>query len=353
MWGYDILLAMSETALYRKYRPDNFGDVLGQEHIVKVLKGAIKLGNISHSYLLHGSRGTGKTTIARIIAHELDTSPEDIFEIDAASNRGIDDIRELREGITTAPFNSKYKIYIIDEVHMLTKEAWNALLKTLEEPPAHVIFILATTELEKVPETIISRCQVFNFKKPSLAVLKELVITIANKEGFTIEPAGAELLAILGDGSFRDTHGILQKIFSYSKDKKIQTSEIESVTGAPSAALVNEFLESLATNDIAKGFAAIAKAGEQNIDMQLYLKLILTKLRVALLLRYAPGMKSELLANMTEDDVQFVLGILKEKGGAINSKSLEILLEAGETLKYASVKELPLELALAKIIGEK
>lgn len=344
---------MSETALYRKYRPDNFGDVLGQEHIVKVLKGAIKLGNISHSYLLHGSRGTGKTTIARIIASELETADEDIFEIDAASNRGIDDIRELREGITTAPFNSKYKIYIIDEVHMLTKEAWNALLKTLEEPPAHVIFILATTELEKVPETIVSRCQVFNFKKPSLAVLKELVMTIAKKEGFIIEPAGAELLAILGDGSFRDTHGILQKIFSYSKDKKIETSEIESVTGAPSAALVNVFLESLATNDIKKGFEAVTKAGEQNIDMQLYLKLILTKLRVALLLRYAPDMKNDLLGSMTEDDAGFILGILKEKGGAINSKSLEILLAAGETLTYASVKALPLELALAKIIGEK
>lgn len=344
---------MSEIALYRKYRPGNFEEVLGQEHIVKVLKGAIKLGNISHSYLLHGSRGTGKTTIARIIANELETSDEDIIEIDAASNRGIDDIRELREGVTTAPFNSKYKIYIIDEVHMLTKEAWNALLKTLEEPPAHVIFILATTELEKVPETIISRCQVFTFKKPTLTVLKELVVGIAKKEGFKIDGSGAELVAILGDGSFRDTQGILQKIFSYSKDKNISTTEIESVTGAPSSELVNSFIESLATNDIEKGFSAIAKAGEQNIDMQLYLKLVLTKLRIALLLRYAPDMKKALLENITEDDQEFILGILKEKGGAINSKSLEVLLEAGETLKYASVKELPLELAIAKIIGEK
>lgn len=343
---------MSE-ALYRKYRPGNFEEVLGQEHIVKVLRGAIKLGNISHSYLLHGSRGTGKTTIARIIARELETSDEDIIEIDAASNRGIDDIRELREGITTAPFNSKYKIYIIDEVHMLTKEAWNALLKTLEEPPTHVIFILATTELEKVPETIISRCQVFTFKKPSLAVLKELVTSIAKKEGFSIEPAGAELIAILGDGSFRDTQGILQKIFSYSKDKKISAEEISLVSGAPSQALVNDFIECLAANDIEKGFRSIRTAGEQNIDMQLYLKLVLTRLRTALLLRYAPEMKKDLMADMTEDDAEFIFRVLKEKGGAINSKSLEILLEAGETIKYASVKELPLELALAKIIAEK
>ncbi len=342
---------MNEIALYRKYRPAEFDQVLGQDHIVKVLRGAIKLGNISHSYLLHGSRGTGKTTIARIIAHELQTSEEDIIEIDAASNRGIDDIRELREGITTAPFNSKYKVYIIDEVHMLTKEAWNALLKTLEEPPAHVIFILATTEIEKVPETIVSRCQVFTFKKPSIAVLKELVINIAKKEGYTIAPAGAELIAVLGDGSFRDTHGILQKIFSYSKDKKIDTGEIESVTGAPSSVLVNDFVESLAKHDIEKGLSAISRAVGEGIDMQLYLKLILTKLRVALLLRYAPEMKKTLLENMTDDDQEFILGALKEKGGAINSKSLEILLDAGEMIKYAFIKELPLELALTKILG--
>lgn len=341
---------MSE-ALYRKYRPSAFDEVLGQEHIVKVLKGAIKLGNISHSYLLHGSRGTGKTTIARIIAQELETSPEDIFEIDAASNRGIDDIRELREGVSTLPFNSKYKIYIIDEVHMLTKEAWNALLKTLEEPPAHVIFILATTELEKVPETIISRCQVFAFKKPSLSVLKELVQNVAKKEGFKIDAAGAELLAVLGDGSFRDTHGILQKIMSYSKDKNIEAKEIALVTGAPQTSLVNEFLESLATKDMSKGLQSIQKASEENIDMALFLKLVLMKLRTALLLRYAPEMKNTLVEGMTDDDREFILRILKEKGGAINSKSLEILLEAGETLKYASIKELPLELALAKILG--
>lgn len=340
---------MSE-ALYRKYRPIDFDEVLGQEHIVKVLKGAIKLGNISHSYLLHGSRGTGKTTIARIIAKELNTSPEDIFEIDAASNRGIDDIRELREGVSTLPFNSKYKIYIIDEVHMLTKEAWNALLKTLEEPPNHVIFILATTELEKVPETIVSRCQVFVFKKPSLSVLKELVQGVAKKEGFKIDLAGAELLAVLGDGSFRDTHGILQKIMSYSKDKNIDAKEVALVTGAPQTSLVNEFLESLATKDMSKGLQSIQKASEENIDMALFLKLVLMKLRTALLLRYAPEMKNTLMEGMTDDDREFVLGILKEKGGAIDSKSLEILLEAGETLKYASIKELPLELALTKIL---
>src|ERR1035437_4444632 len=157
-------------ALYRKYRPHTFDDVIGQDHIVKAIDGAIRGGKVAHAYLLCGPRGTGKTTIARIIARELGTSVSDIYEMDAASNRGIDDIREINDNVRTLPFDSKYKIYILDEVHMFTKEAWNALLKTIEEPPEHVIFILATTEIEKIPETIISRCQSFIFKTPNDAI---------------------------------------------------------------------------------------------------------------------------------------------------------------------------------------
>ena len=342
---------MSEIALYRKYRPEGFDEVLGQDHIVRVLKGAIKLGNISHSYLFHGSRGTGKTSVARIIAKELETSPNDIFEIDAASNRGIDDIRELREGISTLPFDSKYKIYIIDEVHMLTKEAWNALLKTLEEPPKHVVFILATTEIEKVPETIVSRCQVFTFKKPTTTVLRELIENVARNEKWKISPAGVELIATLGDGSFRDTHGILQKLMSYSKDKSITLEEIESVTGAPSSALVTDFIKSIAEKNIESGMVAVQKASSQNIDMEMFLRLALAKLRTALLLRYAPDMKAELSETMSEEEKAFMVSVLKEKGGMINSKTLEVLLETLGTIKYASIKELPLELALVKILG--
>ncbi|MCC7469763.1 MAG: DNA polymerase III subunit gamma/tau [Bacteroidetes bacterium] len=343
---------MSEVALYRKYRPNSFDEVLGQDHIIKVLKGAIELGNISHSYLFFGSRGTGKTSIARIIAHQLGTSAEDTFEIDAASNRGIDDVRELREGISTLPFNSKYKVYIIDEVHMLTKEAWNALLKTLEEPPAHVIFILATTEIEKVPETIISRCQVFTFKKPSKEVLKEMILSVVKKEKFKMDNAGAELLAMLGDGSFRDTHGILQKVMSFSKDKNISFEEIELVTSSPSGELVNNFLLGLVKKDAKIVFEIINKISEQNIDIKIFLKLLLTKLRLALLLRYAPEMKKELLDDTTEEDKKFLEEIIKEKEGIITSRTLEILLDAEELVKYASIPTLPIELAFTKIIDK-
>lgn len=341
---------MQDLALYRKYRPESFDDVLGQDHIIKVLKGAIKLGNISHAYIFFGSRGTGKTSIARIVANELKTSPEDTFEIDAASNRGIDDIRELREGVRTLPFNSKYKVYIIDEVHMLTKEAWNALLKTLEEPPSHVVFILATTEIEKVPETIISRCQVFTFKKPTISVLKEMIQNVSKKEGFKIDSDGVEIIAMLGDGSFRDTHGILQKVMSFSADKKISLREIELVTSAPKGELVNNFLQALAERNAASGFSVIKKAVEQNVDIKIFLKFILFKLRLALLLRYAPETKEDILENIGDSDKIFLQSIIKEKEGIITSKSLEVLLETENLIRYASIPELALELAFVKII---
>jgi DNA polymerase-3 subunit gamma/tau len=164
----------SSGVLYRKYRPNDWGDVIGQDHIVNVLENSIKLKKISHAYLFSGSRGTGKTSIARIFANALGISPNDIYEIDAASNRGIDDIREIRDGVNVLPLESTHKVYIIDEVHMLTKEAFNAILKTLEEPPAHAIFILATTETEKIPETVVSRCQVFSFKKPNREIQKKI-----------------------------------------------------------------------------------------------------------------------------------------------------------------------------------
>jgi len=291
-------------ALYRKYRPETFDDVIGQDHIVKAISGALEAGKVSHAYLLCGPRGTGKTTIARIIARELGSSVNDIYEIDAASNRGIDDIRDIRESVHTSPFDSKYKIYILDEVHMFTKDAWNALLKTIEEPPEHVIFILATTEIEKVPDTIVSRCQSFIFKKPTDIILASRVTTVAKAEGYTIEEGGAELIALLSDGAFRDALGTLQKVISFSKNKKINLKDIEDITGAPESTLVNKFLESLAEKDIEQGYSIITQANEQNIDMEIFLKMILMKLRFALMIRYAPATRKQIENVLSVSDME-------------------------------------------------
>lgn len=193
---------MSDQALYQKYRPQTFDEVLGQEHVVEALQKAAANDRIAHAYIFSGTRGTGKTSLARIFARAIGTSPRDLYEMDGASNRGIDEIRALRDELHTLPFESKYKVYIIDEVHMLTKEAFNALLKTLEEPPQHVVFILATTEFEKLPDTIVSRCQSFVFKTPGAPILKEMLLRAAKKEKVSLEPAAAELIALIASGSF-------------------------------------------------------------------------------------------------------------------------------------------------------
>ena len=340
-----------EGVLYRKYRPQTFDDVIGQEHVVKVLEGAVKLGNISHAYLFSGSRGTGKTSMARILSRAIGTSGNDLVEMDAASNRGIDDVREIRDSVNTLPFESKYKVYIIDEVHMLTKEAWNAFLKTLEEPPAHVVFILATTELEKVPETVVSRCQTFSFKSPNLSTLKDFSLAIAKKEGATLEPDAAELVALLGDGSFRDAHGILEKVLSSTKDKKITRAEVEVVTGAPKAELVSDILRAIVEKDLEKGLSAVQRAGEANADMKLFAKLILERLRFLFLLRLKAGMDDYIANQVSEDDFKFLKDLAAKAGPDLTAETLVKFIEAYENSGRTSIPELALEIALASSIS--
>ena len=358
---------MHDLALYRKYRPKNFAEVLGQDHVIQVLESSVETNKVSHAYLFVGSRGTGKTTVARIFAGEIGVSANDLYEIDAASNRGIEDIKLLREGVRVLPFDSKYKVYIIDEVHMLSKDAWGALLKTLEEPPKHVIFILATTELHKVPETIISRCQVFTFKKATEPMCKKMLLEVAKSEGFELDAGSAELLAILADGSYRDALGELQKVLNFSgKDltpalslpkrggtHKITREDVEKITGAPKTTLVNDFISAIAEKNLEKGIMAVKNAAEMNLDMKLYFKLIIQKFRMSIILRYAPKLQTEMMGDLGEADLKFLEGLVKEdKTGMLRSGALAILLEAYQDMDNAFIAELPLELALIKIISK-
>ena len=261
---------MEHLAIYRKYRPKNFDDVSGQKIVINILKNAINNNNVSHAYLFTGPRGTGKTSIAKIFARTINCesldndkpcnkcssclnsmSKEcvDIIEIDAASNNGVDEIRELKSKINIVPTYLKYKIYIIDEVHMLSIGAFNALLKTIEEPPSHVIFVLATTELNKVPPTILSRCQILEFKKISRNDMKQRIKEICNKEEITIEETAIDEIIDLSDGCMRDALSFLEKINAYC-NKKINAEDVRNINGKVSKKIILELIESIINNDI-------------------------------------------------------------------------------------------------------
>ncbi len=341
---------MAHQSLYREYRPKTFKDVVGQDQVTKPLEEAASAKKIGHAYLFAGSRGLGKTSVARIFAREIGCNERDVYEIDAASNNSVEDIRALTEGVYTLPFSSPYKVYILDEVHMLSKSAWNAFLKTLEEPPAYAVFIMATTELEKVPETVQSRCQVFEFKKPTRKGLAELVTHVAKKEGCTIAPDAAELIALLADGSYRDALSILQKVIGSSGDKKLSRAEVEQATGAPKREQVHALVSALATGDRGKALVAIEKAVSASADMKLFLELVLEALRAVLLIRYAPDLRDELVREHGADEFVVLEAFAKLKG--ITHATLLAFLTAAERIRYAPIPALPLELAVLELFPE-
>ncbi|MEK7602162.1 MAG: DNA polymerase III subunit gamma/tau [Patescibacteria group bacterium] len=337
---------MAHQSLYRAYRPKTFKEVVGQNHVTEPLQEQIATGKVAHAYLLSGSRGLGKTSIARIFARELGTSDKDLYEIDAASANSVDDIRQLTENVYTLPFESKYKFYLLDEAHMLSKAAWNAFLKTLEEPPAYVIFVLATTELEKIPDTVRSRTQVFELKKPTRVGLSKLISEVAKKEKYTIEPGASELISLLAEGSYRDALSILEKVFSVSKDNNISLTEAESATGAPKRALVLALVNALSEGSAERALTAIRKASEGGVDMQLYLTLLLEALRTVLLFRHAPELRAELKTELGTDEYTELEALANEKESKITHTTLLAFLNAASTMRYSPIPALSLELAV-------
>ena len=341
---------MSHESLYRAYRPSTFDEVVGQDQVVTPIRESIAAGKIGHAYLFAGSRGLGKTSVARIFAKEIGCKNQDLYEIDAASNNSVEDIRSLTENVYTLPFESPYKVYILDEVHMLSKAAWNAFLKTLEEPPKHAVFILATTELDRVPETVQSRCQVFEFKKPTRKGLAEVCAAIAKKEGYTLAPDAAELVAMLADGSYRDALSVLQKVLGSSADKKLTRAEVEQATGAPRQEQVHALLSALAEGERGKALTAIEHAAKSGADMKLFLELVLEALRSTLLIRYAADLRAELAEELGADEFGSLETFAKGKG--ITHKTLLSFLTASDHIRYAPIAAIPLELAVFEAIPE-
>lgn len=261
-------------ALYRKYRSRSLDEVLGQDHVTNILRRALEQGKIAHAYLLTGPRGVGKTSVARILAHEINQLPYDeeashldIIEIDAASNNGVDDIRALREKAQVAPVSAPKKIYIIDEVHMLSKPAFNALLKTLEEPPAHVVFILATTDADKLPATILSRVQQFFFHPISVDVMARQLTAIAEKEGFAIEADAARLIAERSRGGFRDGISMLDQLsILATPDQPLTVAMVTEYLGLSDAATLEELLDVYQSEDTARILSILQELEQSGIS---------------------------------------------------------------------------------------
>ncbi len=305
------------TALYRKWRPQTFEEVKGQEHITKTLANAVKTGKIAHAYLFVGPRGVGKTSVARIFAKALNCEKGptpipcnvcnncvkitkgislDVLEIDGASNRGIDQIRELKERIKFSPVEGRYKIYIIDEVHMLTNEAFNALLKTLEEPPSHVIFIFATTDPQKLPATILSRCQRFDFKRLPLSVINDEIRRILHTEGIAFEESSLPLISQAADGSMRDALSILEQIVAYTEGNITYESVLE-VLGITGEEVIFNILKAIKRGENEKVIRYIDEATEKGVQIQVLYRDILKVLRDLMLFKIGG---SKLIGKLSE-----------------------------------------------------
>ncbi|MEO8633616.1 MAG: DNA polymerase III subunit gamma/tau [Chloroflexota bacterium] len=356
------------SALYRRYRPQTFAAIVGQEHVTRTLKNAIGSGQVAHAYLLAGSRGIGKTTIARLIAKAVncttakdgepcdrcencvsirDGSFLDLIEIDAASNRGIDEMRDLRDKVRFAPSQGQYKVYVIDEAHQLTSEAFNALLKTLEEPPPHVIFVLATTESGKIPATIVSRTQRFDLRRiPYKGVVAQLA-KIIEQEGLRAEPAALEAIARHAQGSLRDAESVLDMVAAFSEGG-VKLADVDELLGVSEWEETSALFDALAANDGAAGVRLVGRLVDEGRDLRLFVKRAIDHTR-ALVLANASGKPPEtasegVTAKIVEQAPKFPLPRL----AAIAKR----LIETEQHLKTSEGTPLPLELAILDLVTQ-
>ncbi len=362
---------MTNLALYREYRPATFEDVIGQEHIIKTLKNQIKNNSLSHAYLFCGTRGVGKTSTARIFAkainceNNVDGSPclkcktclslnnssnIDILEIDAASNNRVDEIRDLRDKVKYPPVNGKYKVYIIDEVHMLTDSAYNALLKTLEEPPAHAIFILCTTEVHKLPKTILSRCMRFDFRLVSCDDLEKLLIKVFNDKNITYEKEALHLIASRGEGSVRDTLSIADLCVSFC-NKNVTYKGCLDALGSSSIDSLDEITDSLIENNGEKLLTSLDKIALSGINFTIFAKELISYFKTLLTIKNVNNSQRFL---MLPDDV---FNKYLKRANAFTSEELLMIMtkltEIETQLKFSLDARMQVELTLLNILCEK
>jgi len=361
---------MSQLVFYRKYRPQTFAEMINQKNVIKTLSNAILRGQISHAYLFAGLRGIGKTTVARLLAKALNCQSRkpnqfepcnkcesceaiklgnalDLIEIDAASNRGIDDVRSLRENIKFPPVSSKYKIFIIDEAHQMTEPAFNALLKTLEEPPTYIIFILATTEPDKLPATILSRVERYDFKKLNLDDIIGCLKSICKQEKIKFEDEALRLIALYSEGGLRDAQSLLGQI-SLVTNQNVTKKAVEELIGAINFEKIRRFIVSLAKKDKEKAMEFINNIYDEGYDLEVFNREVLNYLRKILLLKISPSLGKILEKEATNEE----MAILFKQAELFDTPYLEKLLkrfiDIQVQLRRTPIPTLPFELCISE-----